>query len=238
VQLVQKEETVTTPFALGRNLNHDPRSRNFPVQSTVTNPRTVLHALRAPVLDQGHVGSCVGNAIAQLINTAAFDPARAKVKGAGAYLDENDALALYSEATQLDGFPGSYPPDDVGSDGLSGCKAGVQAGYLTEYRHAFSFDEFLLALQDQPVIVGTNWYDSMFNPDSWTGAITVGGNVVGGHEYLVLGANMEREFITIQNSWGSTWGYSGRFRMSFADCERLLGEQGDVTVPIGSHVAA
>ena len=233
--------TSAIPFTLGRNVNHDPRSRNFPAQPTATSVKTVLHQTAAPVLNQGQVGSCVGNAVAQCLNTMSFTRARFAAYVAGVlhrpYLNEDDALSLYIAATTIGGGP-AYPPNDAGSDGLSGCKAAVQAGYLTAYRHAFSFDEFLLALQDQPVIVGTNWYESMFAPNTSSGMVEVSGNMVGGHEYLVLGADIERQFVTLRNSWGPGWGRAGKFGLTFIDFQRLLGEQGDVTVPIGISVAA
>ena len=218
---------MTTPAALGRHVNHDPRSRAYPA-ATATNIRSVIWAHNAPVLDQGQVGSCTGNALAQCLNTEHFAAARGKHEG---FLDENDALALYSAATKIDGIPGVYPPNDTGSSGLAVAKAGKNAGYLTGYRHAFGLTHALQALQRSPVIVGTAWYDAMFDPDT-DGRVHIGGTIAGGHEWLVLGVDVPASEIIALNSWGENWGTGGRFRMSFTDFGRLLADQGDVTVPL------
>ena len=214
---------------LGRVVEHDDRSRRFAVKPAPV-LRTVLWRHNAPVLDQGDLGACTGFALAQLLNTQAF----AKSRGAaGAYLSEANALSLYEMATVLDDIPGAYPPIDTGSSGLAVCKAGVAQGYLASYRHAFGFEQFLSAIQRGPVIVGTDWFTGMEE----TGAdffIRPEGELVGGHEYLVLGANLHGEYVTILNSWSAGWGSGGRARISFADFKTLLAREGDVTVPIGA----
>lgn len=212
---------------LGRLVEHDPQSLGYPARK-VAAPRSVVWPHTAPVLDQGDLGSCTGNALAQCLNTANFVRSRPYRR----YLTERDAVDLYSLATTLDTEPGTYPPEDTGSSGLAVCKAAKQRGYLTRYDHAFGFDHFTAALSLQPVIVGTSWYDSMFTPDS-RGQVHPAGQVAGGHEYLALGINYPKQLITFLNSWGEGWGKHGRFVMSFDDFRALLADQGDVTVPIG-----
>lgn len=213
-------------YSLGRLVEHDERSRAHEFASTATAPKTVLWGHSAPVLDQGQVGSCTGNALAQFLNT---DFAQGLRKG---ILTEADALKIYSLGTTLDTIPGSYPPDDTGSSGLAVCKAGVQLGYLTSYQHVFGFNALLLALQHTPVIVGTEWLKNMFTPNQTTDVIRATGAVEGGHEYLILGCDVENQFITMLNSWSSTWGVNGRAKISFKDFQKLLAAQGDVTVPV------
>lgn len=216
--------------SLGRLVQHDPRSRNFPADRTRT-PKSILWAHTAPVLDQGDLGSCTGNATAQLLNTVRFTHARDVV--GKTYLAEDDAVQIYELATQLDTIPGTYPPDDTGSSGLAAAQAGQRLGYFSQYQHAFGFDHFTSAIQNQPVIVGTDWYDSMFQPDA-RGKVSVSGSVVGGHEYLVLGINVSAREVICLNSWSNTWGVNGRFRISFSDFTKLLNSGGDVTVPISA----
>jgi hypothetical protein len=210
-------------LTLGRHVEHDERSRAFEFQTT-SSPHTVLWHHDAPVLDQGDLGACTGNALAQWVNCA-------ENLGDRAPLTEADAVALYSAATRLDHIPGHYPPDDTGSSGLAVCKAGKRLGYLSAYHWTFSWDGFLRAMQHAPVIVGTVWYQGMFTPDHYDFLVPSGG-VAGGHEYLILGVDIENEFVTMLNSWGPTWGSSGRARIRFADFRSLLADQGDVTVPI------
>lgn len=214
---------------LGRLVEHDPRSRLYQAPQATT-PRSVLWGHHAPVLDQGQIGSCTGNATAQLINTDAFAHCRSH------YLTEADAVKIYSLATHVDGLPGTYPPDDSGSSGLGAAKAGVKLGYFTGYKHTFSFDAFCGALQIQPLIVGTNWYDAMFKPDK-KGYVHPTGSVAGGHEYLALGIQYETKTITFLNSWSASWGQNGRFYMTFTDFAALLADQGDATAPIPKVIA-
>lgn len=213
--------------ALGRLVEHDEKSRFFQALKAVT-PRSVLWGHHAPVLDQGDRGSCTGNATAQLINTDFF----AKSRNHGQYLIESDALKIYELGTKLDDIPGAYPPDDTGSSGLGVAKAGVKLGYFSGYKHAFGFAHFAAAVQLQPVIVGTNWYESMFKPNK-SGTVKISGAVAGGHEYLCLGISYESKTLTFLNSWSNSWGVNGRFHMSFAAFTQLLNEQGDVTAPVG-----
>ena len=218
-------------YGLGRNVEHDPLSRNFPAPIDVP-VKTVLWVHKAPVLDQGNLGSCTGNALAQCLNTENFAAVRAAHHG-GQFLTEGDAVSLYSQATRLDNAPGHYPPDDTGSSGLAVCKAGKKQGYLSSYNHAFGLDHLLAALQLQPVIVGTAWYDAMMTPSRY-GYVTPKGSVAGGHEYLCLGCDVKKKRLTFLNSWSDTWGLNGRFYITFVNFDKLLADQGDVTVPVAA----
>lgn len=214
-------------FGLGRHVEHDERSRGFSFMATPKKPATVLWDHVVPVLDQGNLGSCTGNALAQWLNVTSN---RAKRPGKPV-LDEKGAVQLYSVATQVDGIPGHYPPEDTGSSGLAVCKAGKRLGFLTSYRHAFSFSSFQSAMQSSPVIVGSAWHEGMFTPDA-NGFLSLTGAVAGGHEYLVLGMDTVNQHVTILNSWSDSWGQHGRAHIRFDDFRALLADQGDVTVPI------
>lgn len=217
--------------ALGRLVEHDPRSKLYPARQAVR-PRTVLWDHHAPVLDQGDLGGCTGFALAQCLNTAKFASSRPKRLGRRYYLNDKYAQMMYARATQLDDIEGTWPPTDTGSSGLAVCKAGVQLGYLAAYQHAFGFVHFAQAITLQPVIVGTWWYDAMYYPDAYGFVKPVGENV-GGHEYLALGINYADQYVTCLNSWSASWGDRGRFRLTFTDFAALLQDDGDVTVPIG-----
>jgi hypothetical protein len=211
--------------SLGRHREHDPHSLNFAFTATAQ-PGNVLWPHNAPVLDQGQLGACTGNALAQWLNT---DFGLLRVKRVGV-LDESDAVALYSAATKLDNIPGEFPPEDTGSSGLAVCKAGVDLGWLHGYGHAFGMDHLLATLMHSPVIVGTPWLADMFTPDG-DNVIHADGDVEGGHEYLILGANHDTQQLTMLNSWSSNWGRNGRALIGFADFGALLADGGDIQVP-------
>lgn len=212
------------PGRLGRHVGHDPRSRAFAAEPLA--PRTVRHRHYGPVLDQGQLGSCTGNALAQALNTGPLH------RRGEPLLREKDAVALYSAATALDPFPGAWPPEDTGSDGNSVCKAARDAGRLSGWRHAFGLEQGLGALGEQPVIVGTLWTEGMDTPDGDGFLNPQSGAVRGGHEYLLLGCDARRETVTMLNSWGAGWAASGRARLRWADLGWLLDREGDLTVPL------
>jgi hypothetical protein len=212
-----------TPYPLGRKVNHDERSRSFPAPRAAER-KPVLHRRYSPVLDQGTLGSCTGNAMAHAINmTPLHIPGKP-------WLNQRDAVALYQRATAIDPFPGIYPPSDTGSDGLSVCKAAQEKGLITGYRWAFGFEHVLDALQLGPVLIGTWWYDSMFSPDG-KGFVGAKGDRVGGHEYVLMGDDRKGK-LTFLNSWGPSWGKKGRFHMDYATFAALLRDQGDAAVPV------
>lgn len=213
------------PFPLGRKVQHDPRSRNFPAPTAPT-VKSVKHRRYGRVLDQKNVGACTGFALAQALNTK-------PLRRVGRVLRNRDGLGLYTMATVLDQWEGTYPPDDTGSSGLAVCKAGVKMGYLTGYQHAFGFDQYTAALMLNPVIIGIPWYESFFNPDP-AGFLAISGDVVGGHEIEILGYNAPYGYSWALNSWSDGWGLKGLFRIPDPVMRRLLHEEGDVTVPISA----
>jgi hypothetical protein len=221
---------------LGRHVNHDPRSLAYQV---VAGPRgalvSVRHERHIPVLDQGELGSCTGNACEGALGTSPLYeaiPADSRARpSADADADEEQAKDLYSTATMLDEYDGTWPPTDTGSDGLSVAKAAQRAGLISGYTHATSLDAALTALQSGPVLTGVSWYSS-FDEPARDGTISIGRDafVRGGHEFVVDEIDVERQRVGFTNSWGTSWGVDGRAYMSWDTWARLLKEDGDVTV--------
>lgn len=217
------------PHPLGRHVEHWEESKNYPYVAKVTAPKPVMHIHHGTVLNQGQLGSCTGNAITQSLVTGVL-------YRSGWLATEKKAIQVYSLATQLDGFPGVYPPNDTGSSGVGAAKASQQLKWITSYQHVFGIAHAQQSIATTPFIVGTSWYEGMFTPDK-DGTVHLTGAVAGGHEYLCLGYDGFNVW-TFLNSWG-TWGVglkgiatTGIFHMTTADFAKLLADQGDITVPV------
>jgi len=221
------EEIVVPGKRLGRHVDARLRqlARPYPgarrAVASVTWPRSI------PILNQGDVGSCTGNAMTGALGTAPLFAALPK----GLMLDEAAALRLYSQAEIIDG-DGPYPPNDNGSTGPSVAKAAEDDGLISGFSHYTDLDSALQALMDGPVMIGSNWYTSFDDP-AGDGTVTIaeGATVRGGHEYEARILDAEAQMIGCDNSWGTSYGVGGSFRMSFATLERLLSEGGDCTAP-------
>lgn len=210
-----------TPHPLGRLVEHDPRSRQFPARAKA-DIRDKMWRKYGPTLDQGTLGSCTGNAAAHAMNAA---PYRAPHAGRP-LLKQADAVSIYQDATILDPFPGTYPPEDTGSSGLAVAKVLRNRGYIDGYSHAFSVEQALGALMLGPLLFGTYWHGSMFEPDA-RGYVHPDGSIYGGHEVLIIGYTGKT--VHLLNSWGKGWGQGGRFKLTLEDFTALMLNDGDVT---------
>jgi hypothetical protein len=219
---------------LGRNVYHDSRNLAFPWQRQARTLTSQMWTRHIPILDQGQVGSCTGNAETGALGCDPDFGALPVAYGPGGHEALNEALALriYSDAESIDG-DGPYPPNDNGSTGPSAAKAAMKMGLISGYLHCLSLADVLDALEEHPVCIGSNWYDSMDRPDS-NGLVSIssGASIRGGHEYLARGKDMDAQVVHFDNSWGTSFGVQGSFSYSFATLERLLGEQGDGTVSL------
>jgi hypothetical protein len=211
---------------LGRHVLHDSRSLQYQVEPRdAATLKSVRHMRRIPILDQGQLGSCTGNAAVGVLGT---DPFVTTVPSVGA-LTEAFAVKVYSDATKLDPYGGTYPPTDTGSDGLSVAKVLKNLGLISGYQHATSLAAVLTALQDKPVIVGTKWLSSMFTPAS-DGRINISGSNEGGHEYEIDEIDVENRRLWMDQSWGQSFGLQGRAYFTWDDFGQLLADRGDCTV--------
>lgn len=137
--------------------------------------------------------------------------------------------SVYHAAQQVDEWPGSAYD---GTSVRAGAKVLQSLGYIREYRWAFNITDMVrTVLNVGPMVFGTNWYESMFNP-SPDGTVTVGGRVAGGHAYVINGVSFDKQRFRIKNSWGRGWGRNGHAWLSFVDAERLLGEQGEACIAL------
>jgi len=210
---------IILPGGLGRRVNHDPRSRNFPVTLATVPVRNIFHRRYGAVLDQGNLGSCTGNAAAQAMNHKPY-------RKVGKVYTEADAVSIYSRATQIDPFSGQYPPEDTGSDGTSVARVLKERGLIAGFQHIFNYvEEAIQVVQHRPFLIGVDFYEGMLDADDMQPL----GNLLGGHEMVVNGWQKGWGF-RILNSWGSAWGHGGYGRMTEDSLSFLLHQQGDATV--------
>ncbi len=220
-------ERVVPGQRLGRHQNHDPRSLPYRYKArTAGTLQTVSHPPSIPCLDQGDVGSCVGNTFTELLSTREFaDVAR------GLVLDETFAQDFYSDCTKADTYPGTWRPDDTGTDGTTAGNVAVARGLAAGFQHAMDSDSFAAAVQKHAVPIGIKWRSGMDTPDT-AGVVRYRGAVRGGHELLVVGYNATAGQYELQNHWTAEWGVGGRCWITAADLYSALADDGDATIVI------
>ncbi|MEW1565820.1 hypothetical protein AB0454_22875 [Streptomyces sp. NPDC093509] len=203
--------------------------------------RTSLLAPGAPDVDA--LGSCTANAATALVSVL-HDAETLTAKG----LDVTDGIAaeewaigLYADATRHDQWQDArWPSDDCGSSGLGVAKALRARGLCDQYGHATTAEELCQLLQTGPVLMGMPWYQAFFEP---TGAHALlddipgwqDSPIAGGHEVCITALESvttdtdgslipEQTILRARNSWGSSWGDVGEFRISLALYQALRDE--------------
>jgi hypothetical protein len=130
---------------------------------------------------------------------------------------------------EVDEWEGS---DYDGTSVRAGAKVMQARGYIGEYRWAHDLETTLEALtRVGPVVMGTNWYRSMFTPNS-QGVVKAEGPIDGGHAWLLDGANRKQGMARGKNSWNRTWGKKGRFWIPFEVLEKLIIEDGEACLAL------
>lgn len=233
-------EVVHEDMRLGRHLWLDARSLPYMVENrsaAINAPLKNQHWERViPILDQGRLSSCTGNAGTGALGTQPFYDAVGKTALGSSVgdsrIDEQFAIQLYSDATRVDPFPGVYPPSDGGSSGLAICQVLKNRGIIKGFNWAESPHGFCQLLQWGPVLQGMPWYEAFFQPDR-SGFIDSNPNwstsgLAGGHEVEAIGVDLNTtdlnsSVITYVNSWGTSWGDAGRFRMRLRTYTQLSG---------------
>jgi len=197
--------------------------------------------------DQGREGACVGHGCTQ---EATASPDRVRIGPQWVYPHyKNDpsqfAQVVYKMAQKIDPWAGeSYSGTAV----LAGVQVLQTLGILQEYRWAMSMDDLRdTLLYHGPVILGVNWYESMYDTAA-NGLVDVSGSIVGGHCITVIGYDKSRRLLGMpkaeemfrwKNSWGSDYGKSGTGWITAADLKRLVfDEGGEACVPVTRKMPA
>jgi hypothetical protein len=211
---------------LGRRHAPDLRDTNYPIRALPVE-KTYAVDYRywwddGAWLNQGQTETCVGHAWAHWIEDSPITHPDTVT----------DPYLIYAGAQMNDEWPGI---DYEGTSVRGGAKWLQDQGIVGQYHWGFSLDDVRYAVKNLgPVIMGTNWYDDMFNP-VWDDAksrtmVRVGGKIAGGHAYVLNGINEIVGTFRLKNSWGRGWGVQGRASISFEDVARLLSEDGEACI--------
>jgi len=219
-----------------------PDSRDYiykPVALTTTPTSVDLRVqYDTPVEDQGNLGSCTGNAIAEAIemidrkNGKSLELSRLfiyyyerLIEGTvnydnGAYIRDG-IKACYTYGAPLE----SLWPYNISKFRTAPNTAAVKDAAkrkVTLYERALDFNACINALSNgYPVIIGFTVYSS-FRNSNWSRTTSVmpypntrSESVLGGHAVLLVGYNNSTQRFTVKNSWGTNWGDKGYFYMPY-----------------------
>ena len=221
-----------------------PDYRDFKYSPTVSGtslPVSVdLRNTCPPVLDQGQLGSCTANSIA---NAFYFD--ELKQKESSAFLPSR--LFIYYNERVLEGTV----KQDSGAQIRDGFKTIATQGVVSEkswsyiiskfktkpsatlYKNALktkaiSYHSVAQNLIDMksclsegfPIVIGFSVYSSFeSNSVAQSGIVPMPSKseqLLGGHAVLVVGYDDNTQRFLVQNSWGTSWGQSGFFTIPYA----------------------
>lgn len=207
----------TPPYPLGRRKAKDERDRLFlmtvPKRAPVSAPDSRIWTART-VLNQEDVPACVG------FSWAGFSLAAPLM-----FLEHPwTGLSLYYAAQDYDEWDGN---NYDGSSVRGGAAAMLKNGLITEYQWAWTVDVVKVHILTRgPVVVGTSWYEEMFEPKEHGGYLVPKGGDYGGHAWLVVGYSKTRNAFRMLNSWGRQWGEEGRAWIRYADLGMLIQDDG------------
>lgn len=207
---------------LGRRHAPDIRDASYPASALLTTVPTLTYRYWNASGwwgDQGSTPRCVGYAWAHWLEDGPVTH-----KGPSPIVGPS---AIYTEAQKVDEWPGE---DYDGTSVRAGAKVLQSKGFIKSYHWAITLTEIVATLLTiGPMVVGMNWYESMFEPDE-AGLLHVGGSVAGGHAFKLDGINLRHSLVRVKNSWGRDWGNNGFAYLHFGDLERLLAEDGEACV--------
>lgn len=239
-----RDGTTTEDPRLGRLVQFDPRSKNYPMRAVlpVDKPRR-SHSWRLQAapgdgrwttrIDQGTFRCPICRAFGTCVGYSGALEAQARP----GVIPATDQLAhqLYHRAIQLDPWPETRIGGAEGSSVLAGLLAGRELGLWSEFRPALGpgpeaaeQDVALAVGYRRPVLMGTVWKSGMFRADA-DGFLNLTGRDEGGHAYLVNRYNLARDAYFTPNSWGG----QGAGWIRSRDMVQLLAEDGEAWMVTG-----
>lgn len=207
---------------LGRLSQPDERDKKYLLpRNAAAKSLTQRYWTAFPAMDQGGTSQCVGYSGYQWLTAS---PVRNMPK----FEPEN----LYYAAQDVDEWPGT---NYEGTSVRALFKVLKARGLVAEYRWAFDAETVIDHLLTRgPVVVGTDWTTGMFMADKEGYIDDIGSASVGGHAYLLIGANRNRKkkngtkgAVRVLSSWGTKWADGGRAWLSFKALDELIKRNGE-----------
>jgi hypothetical protein len=166
---------------------------------------------------------------------------------------ERAAIGFYHACTSQTADPAQeWPPTDCGSSGPYIVQELERAGIASGARIAHDPTGLCSLLQDGPVLLGSPFLLAWEEPHGPSAIVDGNGSpaslqdqirfgIAGGHETLIEGidtisltdagtVNPEHTILVVRNSWSSTWGDHGRFRIHLSTLA-MLGSYCDYRQP-------
>jgi C1A family cysteine protease len=223
-----------------------PDSRDFIFKSKKLRlflPKQVdLREKLSPVEDQGSCGSCTGNALAGNIefllrkNNDTTDVSRLFIyynerllentvnQDAGAYL-RNGIKTLAKHGVCAESL-WPYIPKQYSYEPTAECYEDAKKRKIALYERLISVSDIFSCLAEgYPVVCGIAIYENFeSNYTAATGMVGMpqpGEVMLGGHAVMVCGYDLLNKTFIVRNSWGSSWGVQGYFRLPFEYVEKL-----------------
>jgi len=170
-----------------------------------------------PVLDQRETSACVGFAWTQLLMSEPHPHVK---------VGFDFARQVYLDAQKRDEWAGEEP-EYYGTTTEAGHAVLLTRGLVQKdlYWATTTGQIVQHVISIGPVVMGTEWMSGMMRPDD-QGYVRPTGFSEGGHAYLVYGAAAKQQEFWLVNSWGSSFGLSGKFKMSFDSMRKLLDRGG------------
>jgi hypothetical protein len=214
-------------IGLGRRVSKDDRDYKFklPRREVEAKEHTNRYWSTPHLpLDQGNTPQCVAySGMAYLLSGPIFNQM------------PMSARSLYRECQMNDEWDGE---DYEGTSVRALFKVLKNINLIGEYRWAFDVGTVVNHVLTQgPVVMGTNWYMDMFMPTVDGDYLEATGGNVGGHAWLIIGANKLKHnpdgsigALRMLNSWGPNWGEHGRAWLTFKTLAKLIDEDGEAGV--------
>jgi len=214
----------------------DQRDHIFKATAKKLPTKVDLRPLCSPIVNQGSIGSCTGNALSGALDYLDIQD--------GTYVPASRLFIYYNERV-LEGTV----TEDAGAEIRTGIKtlnklgscnestwkysktnlfkkptkkayAEAQTRTISEYKSIRSFNSLLACLASgYPVAFGYMVYESFESAQvTKTGIMPIPAiteRAVGGHAVLAVGYDQKTKMVIVRNSWGTRWGDQGYFYMPF-----------------------